>query len=267
MAYIPICDASDPRIEPFLNIKERDAVGRKGQFILEGRLVVERALAQQPCPVEAILVAENRASALAALLVPASARVPVYVASQTVLNAIAGFDMHRGVLGLGNKPSTPLLDGFLSALPERATVLVGVEIANHDNVGALFRNGAAFGVSAILLDARSADPYYRKAIRVSLGNVLSLRHVHGGKAEALLDGLVAHGFECIGLSPSAQIPLYGQARPPRLALVLGAEGPGLSPDILARTVPRSIPMANGVDSLNVATAAAVALSHLGDNSA
>jgi tRNA G18 (ribose-2'-O)-methylase SpoU len=267
MAYIAISRADDPRIEPFFNIRERDLVGRHGRFILEGRLVVELALGQSPCPIEAIFVAENRADTLADLLLPAARRVPVYVAPQAVMSAAVGFDMHRGVLALGRKPPPPDADELLFALPTRATVLVGVEIANHDNVGALFRNGAAFGASAILLDARSADPYYRKAIRVSLGHVLTMRHMHSGGALEHIERLKAHGFACIGLSPSATRSIVGYQRPDRLALVLGAEGPGLPRDVLSQLETCAIPMARGVDSLNVATAAAVALSHLGENTA
>jgi tRNA G18 (ribose-2'-O)-methylase SpoU len=132
-------------------------------------------------------------------------------------------------------------------------------IANHDNVGGIFRNAAAFGAAAVLLDSGSCDPLYRKAIRVAAGACLTVPFVRGETSAQLLDGLAAAGFEALALSPSGAEPLHAVAPAPRTALLVGAEGPGLPPEILSRCRSVAIPMAAGTDSLNVATAAAIAL--------
>jgi tRNA G18 (ribose-2'-O)-methylase SpoU len=135
-------------------------------------------------------------------------------------------------------------------------------IGNHDNMGGLFRNAAAFGAGAVLLDAGCCDPLYRKAVRVSVGAALAVPFARLPRGTDLVGLLEEHGFEVLALSPSGSSPLAGLRRPPRAALLLGAEGPGLAPEVLARALTVSIPMAGEFDSLNVATACGIALHHL-----
>ena len=168
------------------------------------------------------------------------------------------------MLGLGRRPPEPGADALLAAAPERALVLAALGIGNHDNMGGLFRNAAAFGADAVLLGATSCDPFYRKAIRVSVGAVLSMPSARLAEDAALPDLLRAHGFPPLALTPEGGAPLRGLARPARAALIVGAEGPGLPPALLNRCERVSIPMAGGFDSLNVATAAALALHQLCD---
>jgi tRNA G18 (ribose-2'-O)-methylase SpoU len=259
----PIEDPEDPRIAAFRDIRERDLTGREGLFIAEGSVVVRTlASAASLCRPRAVLLAAQRVDAHADVIAALPADVPVYAAGQVVLDRIAGFPLHRGVLALGEKPAPRPLDEVLAALGPDAVVLAAMGIGNHDNIGGLFRNAAALGAGAVLLDDRCCDPFYRKAVRVSVGGVLRMPSATGVGAEALLDGLERAGFEVLALSPGAAEPLTAIRRRGRTAVLVGPEGPGLPPAIIARCRPVSIPMAGGFDSLNVATAAAIALHHL-----
>lgn len=250
-------DPEDPRVEPFRAIRERDLVGRQGRFIGEGEVVLRVLLQRSPHVAEAILVSSSRAAALADLL--DEAPCPVYVAAQPVIDSIAGFSIHRGVLAVGRR--SPLVDTrtLLASTGSDALVLCLVGLANHDNVGAAFRNAAAFGAAAVILDRATCDPLYRKAIRVSAGACLFVPFARSGGGGDLIDDLEAAGFTPFALSPRGQLPIADVVRPKRAALVLGTEGPGLSGDVMSRCRTVSIPMAPGFDSLNVATAGAVAL--------
>jgi tRNA G18 (ribose-2'-O)-methylase SpoU len=147
-------------------------------------------------------------------------------------------------------------------LGDRALVLGLFGIANHDNMGGLLRNAAAFGVDAVILDSDCCDPLYRKAIRVSVGAALVVPFARLSPGEDALALLERFGLEAIALSPSADLPLSRLIRPPKAALLLGAEGPGLAPGLLQRVRGVAIPMAAGMDSLNVATASGIAMHHL-----
>ena len=139
-------------------------------------------------------------------------------------------------------------------------VLMG--IGNHDNIGGLFRNAAAFGVDAVLLDGACCDPLYRKAIRVSVGGSLMVPFARLGPDEDGVDLMRRHGFRSLALSPGGAKPLAEVNGSGRVSLLLGAEGPGLSDEILTRTETVTIPMSGQFDSLNVATASGIALHHL-----
>ena len=260
MLLTRIEDPADPRIEPYRDIRERDLVGRRGLFVAEGEVVL-RMLARSPhFGAQSVLIAEKRTAALQPILDSLPDETPVYVAGQAVLDAIAGFHLHRGILAIGERRQTPSAEALLAALPEEALVVVAVGIANHDNIGGVFRNAAAFGVGAVLLDSACCDPLYRKAIRVSVGAALSLPYARVDEdLPALLE---RHGFEALALTPAAAEPLARLRRPKRAALILGAEGPGLPDPLLARTRTVGIPMADGFDSLNVATTSGIALHHL-----
>jgi len=261
LTAVTIRDAADPRLSPYRAIRERDHT-RGGTFVAEGEVVVRRLLAASRFRAASVLVTPPRLAALVPLLESLAAPPPVYVASEALVSSIAGFPLHRDCLAIGERGEALHIDMALGNLPARAAVLAAFGIANHDNVGALFRNAAALGAGLVALDRQSCDPLYRKAIRVSTGAVLSLPFVHAHEPLAILDRLEAHGIAQLALAPRGGEPIDGLARPARFALVVGAEGPGLPDAVLARCRRVTIPMAEGIDSLNVATAAAIALARL-----
>jgi len=150
----------------------------------------------------------------------------------------------------------------LAGLPERALVVALFGIANHDNVGGVFRNAAAFGADAVILDQTCCDPLYRKAIRVSVGAALVTPFARLSPGEDAVTLFERHGFASVALSPAGVTTVAELRRPDRIAVLLGAEGPGLPADLLARAQNVRIPMAAGFDSLNVATTSGVVLHHL-----
>jgi tRNA G18 (ribose-2'-O)-methylase SpoU len=259
---IPVSDPADPRLSAFLQVRERDLVGREGRFIAEGEVVLRVLLTRARHAVEALLIADKRVEGLSDLLALLDDQTPVYSASQAVMDAVAGFHIHRGILAVGRRAAMPAAADLLAGLGQRALVLGLFGIANHDNMGGLLRNAAAFGVDAVILDGACCDPLYRKAIRVSVGAALVTPLARLAADEDPLALLRRFGFEAIALSPSAGVPLARLERAPRAALLLGAEGPGLPKAILAQARAAAIPMAAGLDSLNVATASGIALHHL-----
>jgi tRNA G18 (ribose-2'-O)-methylase SpoU len=260
---IHIDDPADPRLEPYIAVRERDLVGRRGEFIAEGEVVLRVLLGGAArCRAASLLVAEKRLAKLAEIAPNLQPDVPVYVASQAVMDAVVGFPIHRGLLAHGLRPEDPGAAALVDGLPARALVLALFGIANHDNMGGLFRNAAAFGVDAVLIDPSCCDPLYRKAIRVSVGAALKVPFARLAEGEDVLALLERGGFEALALSPVGAEPLSKLQRPSRAAVLLGAEGPGLPPTLLARARTVSIPMAPGWDSLNVAAASAVVLNQL-----
>ncbi|MBB4153393.1 tRNA G18 (ribose-2'-O)-methylase SpoU [Sphingomonas jinjuensis] len=259
---VPILDPADPRIADYRDIRERDLVGRRGLFVAEGRVVLNVLVTSPRCTPVSLLVAEHRLPTLDDILDRLGDAVPVYAAAQPVLDAIAGFPLHRGLLALGRRTDTPEADALLAGLPADDDVLLLSAIANHDNMGGLFRNAAAFGVGAVLLDADCCDPLYRKAIRVSVGAALRVPYAVLPRDIDALALLERHGFAPLALSPAGAQELADLAPPPRAAVILGAEGPGLSPALLARTTSVRIDMEAGFDSLNVATTGGIVLHHL-----
>lgn len=259
-AIVPIDDPADPRIAVYAQVRERDLVGRMGGFIAEGEVVLRVLLGPssrfQPA---SLLIADKRIERLSPMLAALPAAVPVYAASQAVMDAVVGFPIHRGILAHGLRPPDPDAEGLLAKLGPRAVVLVLFGIANHDNIGGLFRNAAAFGADAVLLDGVCCDPLYRKAIRVSVGAALSVPFARLAAGQDPLALLQRHGFTVLALSPRGAEPLAGLERADRTAVLLGAEGPGLPEDLLTRARTVAIPMAPGWDSLNVAATSAILL--------
>jgi tRNA G18 (ribose-2'-O)-methylase SpoU len=190
--------------------------------------------------------------------------MPVYVAESAVMDAIAGFHMHRGVLAIGRRNDPPTADDLLATLPSSALVLVLVGVSNHDNVGAIFRNAAAFGADAVFLDRTCCDPLYRKAIRVSVGGVFRVPFARFDDTSAFAASLASAGFRTLALSPSGATDISELRRPERAALFLGAEGEGLPETLLASMETVRIAIAPGFDSLNVAATSAIALHRLAD---
>lgn len=261
---IRITDPNDPRIAAYRDIRERDLVRRDGLFVAEGTTVLNVLLSQDRFALQSILVLENRLDGFRAM---AGDRlrdnVPLYVTDRAVMDAIAGFPMHRGVLAVGARPAQaddPA--ALLAAMPEKALIVIAVGIANHDNMGAIFRNAAAFAADAVLLDETACDPLYRKAIRVSVGGAFKVPFARGGDASELVELVAERGFVPLALSPRGETALADVAPHDRMALILGTEGTGLPDTVMARTRTLRIPMANDFDSLNVATAGAIALSRL-----
>lgn len=257
-----VSEAADPRLEPYRGIRERDLSGRHRGFIAEGEVVLRVLLAASRFPVESILVSEKRLPAVADLLSTAPPPVPVYVAAQGVMNGIVGFPIHRGVLAIGRREEPRRPDELVGSATDRAIVLGLIGIVNHDNMGGIFRNAAAFGADAVLLDGTCCDPLYRKAIRVSVGASLIVPFVRAGTPEALVSCLSDAGFHIVALSPSGSLALQDLKPSGKIALLLGAEGAGLPREILDTVSTARIPMASGFDSLNVATASGIALHHI-----
>ncbi|MGH9225911.1 MAG: TrmH family RNA methyltransferase [Acidimicrobiales bacterium] len=229
--------------------------------MVEGPLAIRHLLAS-PFPVRSLLVTDRGWQDLAPDL--AGVDAPAYLVTQPQMERICGFDFHRGALASADRlpPADPL------AVAAQADVLLVVEGVNdYENLGALFRNAAAFGAGAVVLDPTTCDPLYRRVIRVSVGHALRVpfARVEPVNWPSTLGRLREKaGYEVIALTPSAEAEdVRGVAPGGRRALLVGAEGHGLSPAALAAADRRArIAMAPGVDSLNVATAAAVALHHL-----
>lgn len=261
-----IDDPADPRVADYVGLtdpelrrrRERADGGEGGFFIAEGDVVI-RQLVRSPYRVRSFLLTPSRFGALEPELAEVGA--PVHLAAQPVMDAIAGFHLHRGALASVDRP--PPADPI--ALAAKADLVVVTEGLNdHENLGALFRNAAAFGVGAVILDPTTADPLYRRAVRVSAGHVLRVPFGRVTDWPGALADLRVRGFELLALTPSPDaVDVRAVVRRTRQAVLVGAEGPGLSAIALAAADLRArVAMAPGVDSLNVATAAAVALHHL-----
>jgi tRNA G18 (ribose-2'-O)-methylase SpoU len=264
-----ITDPADPRLADFVGLRDGDrrfmrpppAGGRRVPvFAVEGRLVAERALAAGFAPV-AFLVDERRARDVPPGL---PEDLPVLVAAEGLVRAVTGLGVVREVIGLFARPPARTPEEVLSCA-RRVMVLEGV--ANPVNLGVLVRTAAALGIDATLLDPSSSDPLYRRAVRGSMGAVLTHPIARTGALPGGLGPLRDRGFRVVALTPASDaVPLDAVAPGPdeRVALMLGAEGAGLTPGAIAAADVRVvIPMAGGVDSLNVAAAAAVACHRLG----
>ena len=265
MPVFLVSDPNDPRLDAYTSIREKDLTyGHGGRFIVEGKVTLETLLTRSRFAVESLFLAESRLGPLADLLAKVPADVPVYTAPQDVMDQVAGFPMHRGVLACGLKGGIPLPGEFLAQdEPRSGPLLLLSDISNHDNTGACFRNAAAFGAGGMLLDERCCDPLYRKAIRVSSGASLFLPYAHGGTGLDMVNAVLKAGYTVWAMTPRAEAqPMQSLPVPDKLAILLGAEGPGLPDAMIAASVPVRIPMSAGFDSINVATAGAIALAHV-----
>lgn len=272
MTVVRVRDPGDPLVHEYFGLTDMALRTRRepaeGLYLAESDKVVRRALAAGHRP-RSYLMGERWLEDLGDLVVAAERDdVPVYVADQVVLQAITGFHLHRGVIAAMHRPS----------LPEVATVLAGAtrvvileDMVDHTNVGAVFRSAAALGFEAVLVTPRCADPLYRRSVRVSMGTVFQVPWTRIDPWPESLDVLRRQGFTIASLAltqDAAPLEELAADPPPKLALVLGAEGDGLR----ARTLAASdlvvrIPMSGGVDSLNVAAASAVAFWALRDRRA
>jgi tRNA G18 (ribose-2'-O)-methylase SpoU len=256
---VHIYDAADPRIAAYVSIRERDLVGHGRRFIAEGELVLRMLLSQSRFSIESVFVLQNRLARLSLLLAELPEGVAVYSADRPVMDRAVGFPIHRGVLAIGQRGPELSPRELLYGLKYPSLVVGLIGISNHDNMGGIFRNAAAFGADAVLLDSGSCDPLYRKAIRVSAGASLKVPFARGRSAEQLLQDLSAAAYDIIGLSPGGREKLEETTFGPRTALLFGAEGDGLPEEILSRTRSVRVSMAPGFDSLNVGTASGIVL--------
>lgn len=255
-------DLTDPRLDAYRDAAAPDALAARGLFVAEGRLVVQRLVEAPAQRLQSLLLTETAASAMAATLAALDAATPVYVVPQAVMNDVVGFNIHRGCLGLAHRPSARTEHDL--PLATARTVVVAEGVNNPDNVGGLFRNAAALGASAVLLGPDCGDPLYRKSIRTSMGAVLGLPWATASAWPAAIDAVRASGLTVVACTPDPRVPsLYEVTLPRRAAVLVGAEGDGLTPAARARAdLAVRIPMHGTMDSLNVATAAAVVLSAL-----
>ncbi|MEV6445798.1 RNA methyltransferase [Amycolatopsis sp. NPDC051716] len=264
MGVIHIDHSGDPRVDDFRDLstadRRPDRPGGRGLVIAEGAVVVSRLLASR-YPVRALLGVRRRFTELAGDL--AGRDVPQYVASAETMAEVVGFHLNRGILAVADRPA-PLMVPEVTGGTGPIAVLEGV--GDHENLGALFRNAAALGVGGVLLGPGCSDPLYRRSVRVSMGHVLRVPFGHLTDWPGGLDDLRARGFAVAAFTPRpGSIPLreLREHAPGRVALLFGAEGPGLTETALAAADHAvRIPMPAGVDSLNIATAAAIAFYEL-----
>jgi len=265
IATIEVSDPLDPRVADYRNVPHPALLERHGLFVAEGRLVVRRLLTGSRFVTRSLMVTRAALDAL-----PHDTRdrpdLPFYLVAQDVMNEIAGFNFHRGCLAIGERGAP--LDWRRLAAGAPLSVLLE-RVGDADNVGSIFRNAAAFGAGTILLDSASADPLYRKAIRTSMGASLHLPFARlDDRLDAALRVLHEDGVATVALTPSPEVPclqqVVSQLTNRRVTLVVGHEGDGLTQDVLDACDFRArIPMTAGVDSLNVATSAAIAMYELG----
>lgn len=270
VAVVDITDPDDPRVDDFRDLNSVDRrpdlpalpggrVG-KGLVIAEGVLVAQRMIASRFAP-HAFLGVDKRLGELSRLdggLVVSDdpAAVPFYRTTADVMADVVGFHLNRGVLGVARRPAG--LDPA-AVIADARTVVVLEGVNDHENIGSIFRNAAGLGVDAVLFGAGTADPLYRRSVRVSMGHVLLVPFAALPDWPAELKLLSDNGFQTISLTPDpAAVPLAQAVAAQRVAFLVGAEGPGLSETAMrASDIRARIPMSRGTDSLNVATAAAI----------
>lgn len=264
---IEVDDADHPLLADFVALNDparRRRVERRGDyFVVEGVVAIERLLDLGTWTIRTIALLPHLAERLAHRLADADAAV--VVADRAVLAGVVGFDIHRGALASVRR--RPLLTLADSSFGPADLLVVAEGVNDHENLGALYRNAAAFGAAAVLLDPTCADPFYRRSVRVSLGNVLAVPTVALPPMPDAMEQLRHLGVTTLALTPQGEHDLAALDRVALgdglRAVVVGAEGPGLTDATIAAATHRvSIPMAPGVDSLNVATASAIALHHL-----
>lgn len=261
----------DPRVAPYRNLKDRELAAEGGRFIAEGEHLVRRLL-ESDYPTESVLMARRRAAELGPL-VPAA--VDLFIAPDGMVDAIIGFQFHSGVLAVGRRKPAPSLESILGppldagGPPRPTTLVICPEIINADNLGSLIRISAAFGADAMLVGERSCDPFWRRSVRVSMGTIFTLPMLICDDLLTTLQALKSRwGVEMVATvtdddaQPLDQASRPGAGHPDRLGLLLGSESQGLHRRWLGICDRRvTIPMRHGVDSLNVAIAAAVFLHH------
>jgi tRNA G18 (ribose-2'-O)-methylase SpoU len=265
MAIIRIDDGRDPRLADYAGVREPALLRERGLLIVEGRFVVRRVLDAGRFAIQSLLVNEAARTGLNDVLTRVATSVDVFVASPDVITAATGFNMHRGCLAVVKRPAARAMDDVVSTA---GLIVVLERVVDPDNVGSVFRSAEAFGVDAVLLSPGCCDPFYRKAIRTSSGSALLVASAAAEPWPDALDRLRAMGFTIAATTPDAGATEIGAfvatpAARGRLAVLLGTEGQGLTPDAMAHADVRvRIPMSGALDSLNIATTAGIALHRL-----
>jgi len=281
--FTPIHDPNDPNIEPYRNQKDAwlkashnpEALGQPPKdplFISEGSLVLEHHI-NSHYPLHSVLIADTKLDTHADLLAKVPSDVPIYTASREILDQITGYPIHRGLLAAGIRPPQSEVPQFDDLLQSARALVILEDLANHDNLGSVFRSVAALCGSGvpILLSPKCCDPLYRKALRVSMGHALTIPFAYLPSEKdwpAIVTNLTSAGFISLAMTPAPDaldIDQYIQNRPSgqKIAILLGAEGPGLTQNAMnASDIRIKIPLASSADSLNISVAAAVALHRL-----
>jgi tRNA G18 (ribose-2'-O)-methylase SpoU len=260
-----IDDGLDARLADYAGVREPARLRERGLLIAEGRFVVRRLLDSSRVEIRSLLLNDAALHGLADALAQAVANIEVYVASPDVITAATGFNMHRGCLALADRPAPRSMEAVLS---EDHFVAVLERVVDADNVGSVFRSAEAFGLDAVLLGPGCCDPFYRKAIRTSSGAALVVPCAAAEPWPEALDRLRAAGFLIAAMTPGGEAIDIGEfvgtaAVRGRIAVLLGTEGHGLTPEAIARADVRiRIPMRGAIDSLNIATAAGIAFHRL-----
>jgi tRNA G18 (ribose-2'-O)-methylase SpoU len=256
--------SDDPRLADYVALNDqrwRRAIEGDELFIAEGLVAIER-LVESGHTVRSVLLAPSRVERFAPLMPAlAAAGTSVYVAPREVIAEVVGFDLHRGAVAAAARRPLPSVDDVIG----RATRVALLEGLNDpENLGAIARSAGAFGIEGLVIDATCTDPYSRRTVRVSMGAVLSLPVARADDWPATLARLGVGGYESWAMTPEPSADdLWSLAVPQRVAVLLGAEGPGLRPSTLAAATRRvRIPIAPPVDSLNVGHAAAVVFAAL-----
>jgi tRNA G18 (ribose-2'-O)-methylase SpoU len=264
-----VTDLEDPRLDDYRNLKDATLAGARGRFIVEGRGTLRVLLSRSHFRPDSILLNERSFAALEADLAEFEPDCPIYVGGQPLLDRVVGFPIHRGCLAAcaRDEVQDPLdLARRVKGQEAAPRIIVLEGLTNLDNVGLIFRNAMALGARAVLLCPRTCDPLYRKAIRTSMGGSLCVPFARAENLPALLFGLRELEFEVLAFDPGEPGVEIQSLDAPRLgatALLFGTEGPGLSAQALAAADRRvRIAMEEGVDSLNVAVSAGIALSLL-----
>ena len=260
MPVIPIADLSDPRLADYSHLTDvalKKAQGTEyGLYLAESALVLERALRAGHRP-RSVLALGGTVDEAVALV---GDDVPVFSGPGELLAELTGYILHRGLIASMHRPALPSVESLLA---DARRVVVLENIVDPTNVGAIFRSVAAIGADAVLVTPRCSDPFYRRAIRVSMGTVLQVPWTRVGDWTSTRELLAASGFHIAALALSddaVSLKDFAATAPERVALVLGTEGEGLTEEAMAAadTIVQ-IPMAHGIDSLNVAATAAVAM--------
>jgi tRNA G18 (ribose-2'-O)-methylase SpoU len=258
--------ADDPRVAAYHGVRDGELVLSRGLFVAEGRHIVRRVIELDRHRVQSVLVNDAALRDLETVIARLGSDVPIFVSDGKGLADIAGYDVHRGCLALVHRPPPMPVDALIAAV----TRLVVLEaVSNADNVGGIFRNAAAFGAGGVLLSPTCCDALYRKAIRTSMGATLGVPFASADADDwpRVLTRVKAAGFTIVALTPrepSETLEAFAaRPRAPRLALIVGAEGAGLTATVEAAADHRvQIPISDSVDSLNVAVAAGIALYEL-----
>jgi tRNA G18 (ribose-2'-O)-methylase SpoU len=260
---VPTEDLDDPRVAEYRNVPDPELLREHGVFVAEGRQVVRQLLASDRFETQSVLVSPAALDGLRDAL-DARGPLPVYVMPAERLSALVGFNLHRGCLAVGVRPPAASVASWWPQVAPARLVVAVERVGNADNLGALFRNALAFGAGGILLSPGCCDPLYRKSIRVSTGAALRLPYTIDAQWPASLHMLRAAGARVLAMTPGPRAreldEVLASADAAPVALLVGHEGDGLTDAAMAAAGERvRIAIRPGVDSLNVATAAAIAL--------